>query len=95
MANNFINNNGLGSMFNKPFGFNIFPERTMRQVKESAFNLLKDVVKPITSIGEGKEDILNGVVSKEINTYQNIINSIYNNMSAVDKNAYKSLDFKS
>ena len=95
MADNFLNNNLLNTGLNKPFGFNILPERTMKQVKESAVNLLKGVVRPITEIGEGKEKILDGSVAKQINTYQKLINSVNNNMSAADKNAYRALDFKS
>ena len=94
MSDNFLNNS-LNTGLNKPFGFNILPERTMKQVKDSAVNLLKDVVKPIASIGEGKEKILDGTVSRQIDTYQRIINSVNHNMTAVDKNAYKSLDIKS
>ena len=92
MAENFFKN--LNSGLNNPFNFNL-PERTIRQVKDSAVNLLKDVVKPITDIGIGKEDILNGSVEKEINTYQRIINSVNMNMAAQDAYYNKSLDIKS
>ena len=93
MAENFLNNS-LHTGYNNPFGF-VFPERTMRQVKESAINLLKDVARPIIDIGVGKEDILNGSVAKEINTYQKMINSVNMNMAASDVFFNKSLDIKS
>lgn len=92
MSENILNN--LNTGLNKPFGFNIIPERTMQQVKESALNLLKDVVKPITDIGVGKEEVLDGTLSKKIKSYQNIINSVNNNMSAIDQNSYRTLDIK-
>ena len=92
MSENFFNN--LNAGLNNPFKFT-FPERTMRQVKESALNLLKDVAKPIIEVGAGKEDILNGSVSKEINTYQKMINSVNMNMAAADVYFNKSLDIKS
>ena len=92
-----MNNNSFNTGLNRPFGFNILPERTMKQVKESAVNLLKDVVKPLTlaDIDENKEKIIDGTLYKQIDTYQKIINSVNSNMTAVDKNAYRSLDFKS
>lgn len=93
MADNFLNNS-LNTGFKNPFGFT-FPERTMRQVKESALNLLKDVAKPIINIGKGKEDVLDGSVAKEINTYKKIINSVNMNMAASDVYFNKSLDIKS
>ena len=93
MANNFFNNL-LNTNLNKTFNFT-FPERTMRQVKESAINLLKDFAKPVTDIGLGKEDILNGSVLHEIDTYQRIINSVNMNLAASDKNFNNSLDIKS
>ena len=93
MSENFFNNS-LNTGFNNPFKFT-YPERTMRQVKESAINLLKDVAKPIINIGVGKEDILNGSVAKEINTYQKMINSVNMNMAASDAYFNKSLDIKS
>ena len=93
MSNNFLN---LNTNLNKPFGFNnIFPERTMKQVKDSALNLLKGMVKPITDIGMGKEQILDGTVERQIISYQKLINSVNTNMNSVDINAYKSLDVKS
>ena len=90
MADNFLN---LNTNLNKPFGFKL-PERTIKQVKDSALNLLKGVVKPLTEIGMGKEQILDGTVEKQIISYQKIINSVNTNMNAVDKYAYKSLDVK-
>lgn len=93
MAENFFNSS-LNTGLNNPFGFKL-PERTMRQVKESAVKLLKDVVKPLTDIGVGKEDILNGSVAKEINLYNKLINSVSMNMAATDVNFNKSLDIKS
>ncbi len=94
MSENFFNNS-LNTGFNKGFGFNVIPQRTIQQVKESAVNLLKDVVKPITEIGSGKEAVLDGSVQKQLNTYNRIINAVNNNMSASDKYAYRSLDIKS
>ncbi len=91
MAENFFNNS-LNTGLNFKF---TLPERTMRQVKESAVNLLKDVVRPITNIGVGKEDILNGSAAKEINSYQKLINSVNMNMAAQDIYFNKSLDIKS
>ena len=93
MSENFFNNS-LNTGLNNRFRFT-FPERTMRQVKESALNLLKDVAKPIINIGEGKEDILNGSVAKEISTYQKMINSVNSSMAASDAYFNKSLDIKS
>ena len=93
MAENFFNNS-LNTGLNNPFRFK-FPEHTMRQVKDSAVKLLKDVVKPITEIGIGKEDILNGSVAKEINLYNKLINSVSMNMAASDATFNKSLDIKS
>ena len=61
MADNFLN---LNTNLNKPFGFTL-PERTIKQVKDSAVNLLKGFVKPITEIGVGKEQILDGTVDEE------------------------------
>ena len=69
MAENFLNNNSLNT-FNKPFGMNVIPERTLQQVKESAVNLMKDIAKPITELGLGKENIFDGTVAKKIKTYQ-------------------------
>ena len=92
MSDNFFKN--LNTGFNNPFKFTL-PRRTMRQVKERAINLLKDVAKPIIDIGVGKEDILNGIVAKEINTYQKMINSVNMNMAASDVYFNKSLDIKS
>ena len=94
MSENFFNNS-LNTNFNRSFGFNILPERTMKQVKESAKNLLKDVFKPITEIGTGKEAVLDGSIHRQLNTYNKIINAVNNNMAAVDKNLYRSLDIKS
>ena len=94
MSENFFNNS-FNSGLNRSFGFNIIPERTMKQVKESAVNLLKDVVKPLTEIGTGKEGILDGSVQKQLTTYNKIINAVNNNMSAADAYAYRSLDIKS
>lgn len=94
MAENFFNNS-LNTNLNKPFGFNVFPERTMKQVKESAVNLLKDVVKPLTEIGQGQEKILDGTVAHQIGVYQKLINSVNMNMTAIDNNTFRSLDIKS
>ena len=91
MSGNFFNSS-LNDNMNGFSRFNLFPERTMRQVKESAVNLLKNVVKPITDIGMGKEQILDGTVERQINSCSKLINSINLNMNAVDKNAYRSLD---
>lgn len=93
MPENFLNN-ALNTGLKNPFKFT-FPKRTMRQVKESALNLLRDVAKPIIDIGVGKENILNGSVAKEINSYQRIINSVNMNMAASDVYFNKSLDIKS
>lgn len=94
MSENFFNNS-LNTNLNKPFGRNLFPERTMKQVKDTAVNLLKDIVKPITDIGSGREAVLDGSLQKEISTYNKILNSVSNTMAAADKNAFKSLDVKS
>lgn len=94
MAENFFQNS-VNSGLNKSFGFNVIPERTMKQVKDSAVNLIKDVVKPITDIGVGKEEILDGTVAGKIQTYQNFINLVNNTTAAVDSKTYRSLDIKS
>lgn len=94
MAENFFNSS-LNNSFNKRFGFNIIPERTMRQVKDSAINMFKDAVKPITNIGKGKEAIFDGSLVKQINTYQKIINAVNMNMNALDAQIFRSLDIKS
>lgn len=93
MPENFLNN-ALNTGFKNPFKFT-FPKRTMRQVKDSAINFLKDVAEPIINIGVGKENILDGSVMKEINTYQRIISSVNMNMAASDLCFNKSLDIKS
>lgn len=93
MSDNFFKN-GFNSTLNKPFGFNIIPERTMQQVKESAVNLIKDVVTPASKYDESLDKIIDGTINRQINVYQNIINSVNNNMASADKNAYKSLDVK-
>ena len=93
MPENFLNN-ALNTGFKNPFKFS-FPKRTVKQVKDSALNLLKDVAKPIIDIGVGKENILDGSVMKEINSYQRIISSVNMNMAASDIYFNKSLDIKS
>ena len=94
MAGNFFNNS-LNTNLNKPFGFNFLPERTMKQVRESAVNLLKDVVKPLTDIGQGQEKILDGTIPHQIETYKRLINTVNMNMTSIDTNTFRSLDFKS
>ena len=94
MTENFLNSS-LNSNFTRNFSFNFLPERTIQQVKESAVNMFKDVVKPITDIGIGKEAVLDGSLDKQINTYQKIINAVNMNMNALDTNRFRSLDVKS
>lgn len=94
MSENFFNNS-LNTNLNGAFRRNLFPERTMKQVKDTAVNLLKDIVKPITDIGSGRETVLDGSLQKQLNTYNKILNSVTSTMAAADKNAFKSLDVKS
>ena len=94
MTENFLNSS-LNNSFKRSFGLNVIPERTIQQVKDSALNMLKDVVKPITDIGAGKEAVLDGSLDKQIGVYQRIINAVNMNMNALDTNKFKSLDIKS
>ena len=94
MSENFFNNS-LNTNFTGSFGRKLFPERTMKQVKDTAINLLKDIVKPITDIGVGREEVLNGNLQKQLNSYNKIMDSVCNTMAAADKYAFKSLDVKS
>ena len=93
MSENFFNKS-INTSLNKPFGMNIIPERTMQQVKESALNLLKDVVRPITDIGVGKEEVLNGSIAAQIITYNNVANMVMSTMAAADDKNHRTLDIK-
>ena len=94
MTENFLNSS-LNNSFRRNFGFNVIPERTIEQVKDSALNMLKDVVKPITDIGAGKEAVLDGSLDRQLGIYQRIINAVNMNMNAADINNFRSLDIKS
>lgn len=93
MTENFFNSN-LNTHLGSSFGFNI-PKRTIKQVKDSAINLLKDIIKPITNIGLGKEAVFDGSLAKELSNYNRIINSVNSTMSAADSNTFRSLNIKS
>lgn len=64
--------NGTDGILNKPFGLNIYPERTIQQGKDTINSALNTLWQPLFNYLETNEKVFSGDISKEIDKYNRL-----------------------